>query len=199
MKTGTLGGTFSPPHYGHLIVAERVREEIGLERIFFVPTAVPPHKQGLEIVDARHRLAMLELAVQGNRHFIVSDIEVQRGGVSFTVDTLAEFRRLYPKDEFFVLIGMDNFVEFRTWRSPEKILNLSTVVVMTRPGTNVVTNDGGLLSRVRICEVPDIEISSSDIRRRVAEGRSIRYLVPAAVERYIHQHQLYTSLTSSAR
>jgi len=191
VKVGVFGGTFNPPHLGHLIVAEYVRDELGLEKILFVPSAVPPHKQDLDIVEAHHRLDMLEHAVQGNRHFIVSDLEVQRGGVSFTIDTLTEIQKLHPEDELFVMIGMDNYVEFHTWKSPDKILELATVVVMKRPGVDVgaIPRDAG--PKVIMCTVPEIEIASRHIRRRVAEGKSIRYLVPSTVERYIHHHKLY--------
>ena len=191
MKTGIFGGTFNPPHLGHLIIAEYVRVELSLEKLLFVPTAVPPHKQDLDIVEAHHRMAMLEHALQGNRLFEVSDLEIQRGGLSFTVDTLAEFRRLRPQDQLFVLIGMDNYVEFHSWRSPEKILELATVVVMRRPGVDGVVRSEDARPNVIFCEVPEIGIASRDIRKRVEEGKSIRYLVPAAVERYIVKHRLY--------
>ncbi len=191
MKVGVFGGTFNPPHLGHLIIAEFVRDDLGLERIFFVPTAVPPHKKDLDIVEAHHRLAMVEHALQGNRRMVVSDLEIQRGGLSFTVDTLAEFHRLRPDDQLYLLIGMDNYVEFHTWKSPETILRLATLVVMRRPGAGGVQEVGRPSTNTLFCEVPEIGIASRDIRKRVQEGKSIRYLVPAAVERYIVKHHLY--------
>jgi nicotinate-nucleotide adenylyltransferase len=191
VKTGVFGGTFNPPHLGHLIVAEFVRDHLGLERVFFIPTAVPPHKKDLDIVEAHHRLAMLEHALQGNRRMIVSDLEIQRGGLSFTADTLAEFRRLRPEDQLFLLIGMDNYLEFHTWKSPEVILELSTLVVMRRPGIDGPVDTEVISTNTIFCEVPEIGIASRDIRTRVEEGKSIRYLVPAAVERYIIKHELY--------
>jgi len=191
MKIGIFGGTFNPPHLGHLIIAEHVREKIGLERVIFVPSAVPPHKHDLDIVEAHHRIEMLQSAVQGNRHFDVSDLEIQRGGISFTVDTLTEMRRMYPDHQLYLMVGMDNWVEFHTWKSPEKILGLARLVVMTRPGVAVSQAGKQKQADTIVCEVPEIGIASRDIRLRVEEGKSIRYLVPLAVELYIYQHQLY--------
>ena len=132
MKTGIFGGTFNPPHTGHLIVAEYVREKISLDKVLFVPSAVPPHKQDLDIVEAHHRLEMLQCAVQGNRYFEVSDIEVRRGGVSFTVDTLVEFKGRSPDDHLYFLIGMDNLRDFDTWKMGEKIVDLAKVVTIVK-------------------------------------------------------------------
>jgi nicotinate-nucleotide adenylyltransferase len=191
MNIGIFGGTFNPPHLGHLIVAEHVREKLGLDRIRYIPSAIPPHKQNQDIVEAHHRLAMLEHAVQGNRQFEVSDMEIQRGGVSFTVDTLNETKKLSPDDHLFMLIGMDNLNEFQTWKNPEHILAVATVVVMTRPGFQFRNEDVELRTKITVCEVPEIAITSSAIRAKVRDRKSIRYLVPAAVELYIYRHHLY--------
>lgn len=191
MKLGVFGGTFNPPHCGHLIIAEHVRESLALDKVLFVPCAIPPHKQDLDIVEAHYRIEMLEYAVQGNRYFSVSDLEIERGGVSYSVETLTEIRRAHPHDELFLLIGMDNMPEFHTWKEPEKILDLARVVVMTRPGVRVSPEQMKVVESATLCEVPEIGISSREIRRRVHEGKSIRYLVTAAVEMYIYQHQLY--------
>jgi nicotinate-nucleotide adenylyltransferase len=142
-------------------------------------------------VEAHHRLAMLEYAVQGNRNFEVSDLEIQRGGVSFTVDTLSQLQNLNPDDHLFMLIGMDNLIEFQTWKNPKMILTLAKVVVMTRPGFQFREEDVDIRTKVEVCEVPEIAITSSVIRAKVRERKSIRYLVPAAVELYIYQHHLY--------
>ncbi len=191
MKTGILGGTFNPPHVGHLIVAERVREELALDTILFIPSGVSPHKQHLQPVDATCRMEMVRLAVQGQSLFNASDIEVSRGGVSYTVDTLEQLKQLHPGDNLFLLIGMDNLTEFNTWKSPEKIVELAGLVVMTRPGFE----PNGVLQEYRkkltLCQVPEIGISSSEIRERVKQGKSVRYLVPQAVESYIHARKLY--------
>jgi nicotinate-nucleotide adenylyltransferase len=191
MKIGVFGGTFNPPHLGHLIVAEHAREQLGLGRVLFVPTAVSPHKQSLDIVDAHHRLEMLRSAVQGNRAFSVLDIELQRGGVSFTVDTLKELRRMFPVENLVLLIGVDNLAEFHLWRDPGAILDLAEVVALTRPGFSAEGLDPDLRRRIVVCQVPAIGIEARQIRRRVREGRSIRYLVPSAVEAYISSHRLY--------
>jgi nicotinate-nucleotide adenylyltransferase len=189
MRTGIFGGTFNPPHAGHLIVAEHVRQELGMDRIIFVPAAIPPHKQTLEIVEGSHRLAMVQRAVEGNACFAVSDLEIRRRGVSFTVDTLEEFKRQAPRDELFLLIGMDNLLEFQSWKDPEKIAQLATIVGLTRPGFTV--GEAAVVRNLILCEVPEIAIASSTIRQRIKDGKSIRYLVPPSVEHYINEHRLY--------
>ncbi|HCV44317.1 MAG TPA: nicotinate (nicotinamide) nucleotide adenylyltransferase, partial [Bacteroidetes bacterium] len=131
MNIGIFGGTFNPPHCGHLIVAERVREEFGLAKVLFVPSSVSPHKQNLALVDPAHRLEMVQLAVLGQQNFESSSTEIVRGGVSYTIDTLEQLRRVYPGATLHLLVGMDNLGEFATWKSPERIANLSKVVVMT--------------------------------------------------------------------
>jgi nicotinate-nucleotide adenylyltransferase len=113
MRTGVFGGTFNPPHYGHLIVAEFIRNEEGLDRVIFVPTAIPPHKREMDIVEAHHRVEMVRRAIQGNRHFQMSDIEVERGGLSFTIDTLREFHARWPNDSFHLIIGTDLLPDFQ--------------------------------------------------------------------------------------
>jgi len=134
MNVGILGGKFNPPHVGHLIVAERVRDELGLGKILFIPSAISPHKQHLELIDPALRMEMVRLAVLGQTFFEPSDFEVSRGGVSFTVDTLEQLKQVYSGDSLYLLVGMDNLAEFHTWKSPEKVVNLASVVVMTRSG-----------------------------------------------------------------
>lgn len=187
---GLFGGTFDPPHMGHLIVASHVREELGLDRIVFMPAMTPPHKQDREVTAGEMRMSMVERAIEGDHRFSVSGIEVNRGGVSYTIDTVRALLAQTPGLAITVLIGMDNLVDFGTWRDPEGILAVSRVVVMTRPG---FTPGGGAmyLPRMTVCEVPDIGIAARDIRRRVASGKSIRYLVPPGVEAYIREQGLY--------
>lgn len=191
MNVGILGGTFNPPHIGHLIVAEYVRENLNLNKVLFVPSAISPHKQHLDIVSAHHRLAMLKYAIEGNSHFDVSEIETRRGGVSFTIDTLEGLKEKYRSDKLFLLIGMDNLVEFHSWKMPERILEIATLVVMTRPEVGKKDAEQVLDGRAHVCPVPEIAISSREIRARVKEGRSIRYLVPAPIEAYIISNNLY--------
>ena len=189
-RIGLFGGTFDPPHLGHLIVAAHVREELGLDRILFMPAMTPPHKQDREVTPGSVRLAMVQKAIEGDSAFAMSAIEVQRGGVSYTIDTVKELLSLHRGASLTVLIGMDNLVDFGAWRDPSEILDLATVAVMTRPG--YVPGAGETyLSRMTLCEVPHIGIAAREIRQRVADGKSIRYLVPPAVEDYIREHDLY--------
>ncbi len=215
MRIGIFGGTFNPIHLAHLIVAESLREEMRLDRVLFVPSALPPHKEAPE-AGAAHRLAMTRLAVSANPFFESGDIEVARGGRSYSVDTLRELNRAHPGDDFFFVIGRDAFAEIRTWREAEALFGLTNFLVIPRPGhplahpgpclpRGVVLGDGAgeeSGDRVRrfrveggkdIClvEIPVLDISASDIRRRIREGRSVRYLVPEAVEAYIRREGLY--------
>ncbi|MGA9117676.1 MAG: nicotinate-nucleotide adenylyltransferase [Bacteroidota bacterium] len=190
MNLGVFGGTFNPPHHGHLLAAEFVRERLSLDRVFFVPTAAPPHKRDLALPEARHRMEMLRLAVRENPFFSVSEVELARGGVSYTVDTLRQFRGLHPSADLLFLLGSDGYAEFHTWREPEGILELARVVVMARPGY-ALPPGASRDRRVELVEVPQIAIESRLIRRRVREGRSIRYMLPPAVETYIRRNGLY--------
>lgn len=192
MKIGVFGGTFNPPHVGHLIAAECTREIIGLDKVLFVPSATPPHKRNMDIVEAHYRVEMLRRALLGNRRFEVSEVEIERGGVSFTVDTLEELAKRNPGDQLFLIVGGDLMAEFHTWKDPENILRLAEIVVMTRPGAqDVHANAPMFKGRVRQCPVPLVDLSSTAIRRRVAGGKSIKYLVPTSVELYIIQQDLY--------
>lgn len=192
MKIGIFGGSFDPPHLGHLIVAEHVRVHLGLDRILFVPAATAPHKLGREVTDAGHRLRMLERALFSNPDFQVSDEEAVRGGVSYTIETLAALRTRHPGAELFLMIGADNALEFDSWKDPGGIRSSARIVVMHRPGVKLD------LKRLRrnipdalVVDVPAIDIASRIIRKRVAEGVTIRYLVPDGVLEYIREHGLY--------
>ncbi len=191
MKMGVFGGTFDPPHVGHLIVAEYVREAVGLDRILFVPTATPPHKRDRIITPGEQRVAMVRLAIARHDPFAVSDMEVRRGGVSFTADTLEELKAQHAGATLFFLLGMDNLLEFRTWKDPERILRLARLVVMTRPGFVAGKDPEDIAGSVEYCAVPQIGISGSEIRTRVREGKSIAFLVPPEVRRFIDRHGLY--------
>ncbi|MCW5896058.1 MAG: nicotinate-nucleotide adenylyltransferase [Bacteroidetes bacterium] len=195
MTIGIFGGTFNPPHVGHLIAAEHVRTELAIDRILFIPAAIPPHKVNDGIVAAHHRVQMLRLATQGNLAFEVSEIEIVRGGISYTIDTLQHLKNQHPSDGLCVLIGMDNLAEFHTWKSPERILDLATVVVTTRPGFTEDDVPNTMKRSVRICPVPEIAVASRQIRKRVAEKKSIRYMVPDVVREYIHRFDLYSAGT----
>ena len=190
MNICIYGGTFNPPHVGHLIVAERVREEFRLGKVLFIPSAISPHKQHLELIDPVWRMKMLQLALDGETFFEAVDLEISRGGVSYTVDTLQQLKDSHPHDSLFLIIGMDNLAEFNTWKSPEKILELARVILMTRPGVEP-SSANGFQQKFTLCRVPEIGVSSSEIRERVKQGKSIRYLVPKAVEAYIYDQELY--------
>jgi nicotinate-nucleotide adenylyltransferase len=196
---GILGGTFDPIHHGHLLIAEEAREALGLERVVFVPAAAPPHKPGRPITEAHHRLAMARQAVEGNASFEVSDVEVVRGGASYTVDTLASFAANGTAEPWLIL-SSEALAGFPTWRQPERILQLARLAVVPRAGYESLDEAWvrhhlpGRESRFRFLSGPLLPISGSVVRRRAAAGRSVRYLVPEAVARYIAQHALYTTL-----
>jgi len=196
---GILGGTFDPIHHGHLVIAEEVREALGLERVLIVPAATPPHKPGRPVTAAEHRLAMAELAIAGNPAFAVSRMELDRGGRSFTVDTLEALRAERgpgAEDPWFIL-SSEALAELRSWRRPDRILELCRLAVVPRAGYDplgaawVAAAFPGREARVRFLPGPLLPISGSVVRRRAAAGRSVRYLVPDAVARYIAEHRLY--------
>jgi nicotinate-nucleotide adenylyltransferase len=191
VKLGIFGGSFNPSHLGHLIVAEHARVELGLDRVIFVPAALAPHKLQGRAADAGDRLEMLRRAIAGNPSFEVSEAELRRGGVSFTVYTLEELRQAHPDDKLVLLIGADNLAEFHLWRDAGRIFDLADVVVLTRPGAAVDRADPSVARRVEVCQVPSIGIEATLIRRRVREGKTITYLVPRPVEEYILSHGLY--------
>ena len=191
MNIGLLGGTFDPPHVGHLIVAEHAREQLRIDSVLFVPACVPPHKQTGEVSGSTHRFEMVQASVRTNKFFEASTIELDRGGVSYTVDTLRTLSAARPGDRLFLFIGTDMLSDFRSWRSWEEIVDLAEIVALMRPEFPMPELDHTLKKRITNCRIPQIDISSSDIRRRVREGKSIRFLVLPAVESYIREHRLY--------
>ena len=195
MKFGIFGGTFDPVHNGHLIVAEYVRESISLDRILFVPTLITPNKRDAGIASARDRFAMLREGVKANPFFEVSGAEIERGGISYTVDTLRFLKEKHPADSLFLLVGADNLAEFPTWKEPAEILRCASVVAITRPGFPAAANETALTRGFISCRVPAIEVSATEIRRRIRHGLPISYLVPPAVEKYIGRHRLYRGET----
>lgn len=211
-----MGGTFNPVHYGHLAASEEVRERLKLDLVLFVPSFLPPHKPEEDIPSAAQRLEMVRLAIDGNPHFAVSDIEVKRGGRSYTIDTIDTLRSLYPGSELFFITGLDSFLEIRTWNRWESLLTRCTFVVLSRPGyrfSDLLKIDfmknakQELLSldreevrqaqakpgpfTVYLQMISHYDISSTDIRKRIREGRSIKYLLPERVEHYIINNKLY--------
>jgi nicotinate-nucleotide adenylyltransferase len=188
---GIFGGTFDPIHIGHLILAERAREELRLDAVVFVPALLPPHKVlGRSVAPAANRRDMLELAVASNTRFIVSGHEIERGGISYTVDTLRYFSELLPRAEFTLLLGGDNARDFGKWHDPETIVRLARVAVWDRPESRLPAE---LLPGVGFERIdsPLFDISSTEIRERVASGKSIRYMTPDVVIEYINKYGLY--------
>ncbi|OPX35508.1 hypothetical protein B1H10_01075 [candidate division KSB1 bacterium 4484_188] len=192
-KIGLFGGTFDPIHNGHLIIAEYLRDDLGLEEIWFVPAKIHPLKNNFEITSPEHRLKMLLLAIQDNPNFKVTDVELQREGVSFTIDTIDELYRrnaaLEPR--FFFFIGMDNVNELYKWKDPRQILRKAQVVAFGRPGFKADKKAKEFIPLIKFVHVPLLEISSTYIRQRIQKKRSVRYLIPAAVEQYIREKHLY--------
>ena len=204
MRIGFYGGSFDPVHLGHLVAAECCREQAALDRVIFVPAAVPPHKQGRTLAPAEHRLAMLRLATGGHDAFEVSSLELDRGGVSWTVDSLAALAAARPGAELRLVLGPDALADLPTWRDPERILALAEPLAVERESLDDVAAPGAdrrlaaLLGADRLARLvagrvrmPAVGIRATAIRERVAAGRSIRYLVPRAVEAYVRTHGLY--------
>ena len=199
-RIGILGGTFDPPHLGHLLIAETARVALDLESVLFLPAGEPWLKSGQRITPAAHRLRMVELAIADNPDFCASDREVRRTGATYTVDTLRELRGAYPDDiDLYFIVGSDVLDQFHRWKEPEGILELSRLVVIERPGGPV---DGVATLAERFPEAiksgavlpvagPRVDFSASELRRILAAGRSVRYQVPDPVAEYIQQHQLY--------
>lgn len=197
-RIGIFGGTFDPVHMGHLIMAEQCREQARLDEVWFVPAADPPHKKPQ--APFGRRVEMLALAIAGNAAFRIDELEKDRPGPNYTVDTLEEFRQRYPTYSFFFALGSDSLPDLPHWRDPAGIVQRAALLVVARPGWQVppleqLRRTLGLLDevalQVEMVEVPLIDTSSTDLRRRAAEGRSLRYLVPRAVECYILEHRLY--------
>lgn len=196
MRIGVFGGTFDPIHMGHLAVAEEVRSCLELEEVCFVPAGDPWMKAGQPLTAAYDRLAMTRLAVEDNPFFRVSTVELEASGPSYTIDTLKALREEYgPEAKLFFILGTDAFVRFEEWKNPQGILDIAHLVVVDRPGATTWAEDLGdeLTSTGRVERVRSLhlEISASELRRRVAEEESIRYLVPEPVERYIYARGLY--------
>lgn len=191
MRSGVLGGAFDPPHMGHLIVAEGTRDALGLDRVLFIPYAQGPHRPSGPRAGGQHRLNMLEAALATEPDMEVDPRELRREGLSYTVDTLRFLARESPDEEFTLIVGSDQMLVFDEWRDHEAILELARVAAVERPGYPISDLDPEVGSRIVHVQLPLLLISSTDIRERVAAGRTIRHLVPAPVARYIQEHGLY--------
>lgn len=192
-RIGIFGGTFNPPHTAHLIHAESVRYQMSLNKILFIPSGNPPLKVS-GVITAEHRLNMARLAFTGNSNFEVSEIEIKAPALkSFTVDTLQKLNKIYDNKEtkLFLIIGMDNLLDFPKWKTPEKLFSYCEILVINRPGYKVQDAPKEFSDKVTYIDVPSLEISSTMIRNLVKEKKSIRYLVPESVRKYIAQNKLY--------
>ena len=195
-RVGVLGGTFDPPHLGHLAVAQDILEALSLDRVILVPAARPPHKGEEGLTPAPLRARMVRAAVEDDPRFEVSDLELRREGPSYMVDTLEALRDHYPDTRFYLILGADQWAAFATWNKPRRIAQLARIVVMTRNGESPAGIDPGFTDGPppEIIEVPvtRLDVSSTQLRERLAGGRSIRYLVPAEVHRIIEAGKLYS-------
>jgi len=188
-KVGIFGGTFDPIHLGHLITAQSVREIRNLEKIIFIPAFISPHKSEIKTSSAEDRLNMIKLAIDGISFFDYSDLEIKKGGVSFTIDTLKELKKIYDDLEF--IIGYDNIFEFHTWKDPDDIMKLTKIIVLKRRSSHPPQFKDKYYNQAVFVETRGIEISATDIRERVGKEQPINFLVPPNVLEYIHNHNLY--------
>lgn len=197
MRLGILGGTFDPPHWGHLVLAEEARWRLALDQVLFVPAGDPWRKEDLSVSPAADRLAMTRLAVEEDDHFQISTLEIERDGPSYTAETLAALRSERPEAELFFILGEDALHDLPNWRRPESIIAGAWLAVAPRgdwtdeQASALEQRVPGITNRIAHVRMPEIGISATDIRRRVATGGGIRYLVPAKVEAYILSHGLY--------
>jgi len=196
MRVGVLGGTFDPPHLGHLILASEAQTQLGLEVVLWVVTGRSPFKVGRAITDAVHRVDMVRAAIVDNPAFELSRIDVDRAGPHFTADTVALIAQRRPDDELFFLMGADSLADFPRWQRPDAILRCCRLAVLRRPGAEVDLDPlsavvPGLAEKVQWVNAPQVEISASDLRSRVRAGRSIRYFVPEAVREIVLRRRLY--------
>ncbi|MCU0708812.1 MAG: nicotinate-nucleotide adenylyltransferase [Pirellula sp.] len=203
-RIGIFGGSFDPIHLGHLIMAECFRESMGLDKVVFLLAHISPFKTDAHPTGDKHRLEMLRLAISGNPFFESDDREIRRGGVSYTVESLQAIREASPDADLYMMIGSDSLKGFHEWREPQSILRLAKLVVAHRGGSGII--DWSDIEKIaqpehldtirgRILDAPQIEIASRDIRRRVREERTIRYLVSPAVEAYIYENRLWMEST----
>jgi len=186
MKIGVFGGSFNPVHIGHLLVAQDIMEKLRLDKIIFIPAFNPPHKKYL--LPFEHRWQMLKRAIAENPCFELSDIEKKRGGKSFTIDTLTELKNEFPRDRLYFIMGTDQYAELASWREPKHLFNLAKIVVIQRPGFGQKKFE---VKKPIFIKVIQIDIASADIRQRIRQKSSVRYMLPEKVWQYIISHRLY--------
>jgi nicotinate-nucleotide adenylyltransferase len=193
MKTCLFGGTFDPPHFGHLIVAQTIFEAEHFDKIVFIPAHIPPHKKGKKISSLELRLEMLKIAIKDNPNFEISDIEIKRGGISYSLETIRDYKKQteLSQDELFYLIGSDSLKLFYAWENPKAILKECQLIVAIRPGFRPSDIPNWILAKVQFANIPRIEISSSQIRARWIEDKTIRYMVTQPVWKFINENNIY--------
>lgn len=188
-RIGIMGGTFNPPHLGHLLMAEQVGRQLALDEVWFMPTAQPPHAEGKQTIEAKHRLRMVQHAIKGNPLFKLQPYEVFKGGKNYTIDTMRHFLQEFPQSEFYFIIGTDSANQLHTWREIDELVKLTQLVGVHRPGEKKYRGKYPILW----VDSPLIDLSSTEIRLRVYLEQSIRYQVPENVADYIKRHRLYTN------
>ena len=193
MKTCIFGGTFDPPHIGHLLIAQTIIESENFERLIFVPANISPAKKGKIISSSKKRLDMLNMALTSNENFEISDFEINKGDVSYTINTIVEFANTLnlDKKDLYFLMGSDTLGEFHNWKDPKKIMSLCNIIVAIRPGFTPSDIPQWVLDEVHFANIPQFEISSTNIRARWRDGKTIRYMVPKEVWEYINKNGLY--------
>ena len=190
LSIGIMGGTFDPIHHGHLVAASEVMDVFQLDRVIFVPTAMQPFKSGRRVTPAEHRYLMAVVATASNPRFSVSRVDIDRGGATYTIDTLTDLQKEYPNADFYFITGADALAQIVEWKEPDKLFELAHFIGVTRPG-HVLEATNLPASSVSLMEVPAMAISSTDCRRRVEQGKPVWYLVPDGVVQYINKHGLY--------
>lgn len=203
-RAGLLGGTFDPVHIGHLILAETARDLLALDHVYFVPAADPPHKQGLVTAQVHDRLAMLRLAIDDNPQFSISSVDLDRPGPHYTVDMVQILQRQLAGVELWFLMGLDSLIDLPTWHDPDRLRHLVRLAAATRPGYEVDWTPleavmPGLSHEVTLLPMPGVSIASHNLRQRLQQGRSVRYMVPEAVRQYIRGHELYGVAVSASK
>lgn len=194
-----MGGTFNPIHLGHLLLSQRAYEQFDLEKVYIMPVNIPPHKQGERIAEDIHRCAMVQLAIASNPNFELSLMEVNRKGLTFTCDTLKELSQQFPEKEWYFIVGADSLASMERWKHPSEIFAMATIVVGVREDydegklTTIIKHlEKTYEAKIKLLKMPNIDISSTDIRERIRSGLSCKYLVPESVEEYLESHRLYT-------